>query len=125
MDKTGQKGQEGNNNKEMLELCKQYHYHLMHFETTDGHLIEGIIENMDEEQVHLLVPSGEMEVQEARQFASYGGAGGYAQPFGYGPSYGGVPYGGYPYGYPRRFRRFRRYRLPYYLLGRLFFPYFY
>ncbi|MCC3356989.1 hypothetical protein [Bacillus sp. REN16] len=74
----------------------------------DGSQMEGIIEDMDDEGVTMLVPE---EVEEAemgpeRQFGGYAGFGGYG---GYGR---------------RRFRRFRRRRFPYnFFVFPFFFPF--
>ena len=103
------------NKKQMLEMCQTYQHHFVQFEATDGNIYEGIIEGSEGEYVNLLVPDGDRDV-DSRQYLF----GGY--------SYGGYPpFGGYPYGYgyPRRFRRFRRHRFPFYALRRLLFPFFY
>ncbi len=93
--------------KQMHEMCKSYHLYFMQFQTTEGETIEGIIEDIDDDGVIILIPVGDMERvdEEERQY--------------------GYDYG-YGYGYfPRRFRRFRRRRLPFFLLRSLFFPYYY
>lgn len=86
----------------MHDFCKRYHHHLVQFETTDGHMYEGIIDNVDHNGVDMLIPVGEMErgdqVEDERQF-------------------------GFGSGIPRRFRRFRRHRFPFFILRRLFFPF--
>ncbi|QGH35024.1 hypothetical protein GI584_13670 [Gracilibacillus salitolerans] len=89
--------------KQMHEMCKNYHLYFMQFQTTEGETFEGIIEDMDDDGVIILIPFGDMERgdEAERQY-------------------------GYGYGYfPRRFRRFRRRRLPFFLLRSLFFPYYY
>lgn len=88
-------------------LCKTYHHHWVCLQTRDG-MYDGILDGTDDENVYMLVPVGDWE-PDYRQV-----------PYGYG-------YGGYfpPYGYPRRFRRFRRFPIPYLLLRSLWFPYFY
>ncbi|SFL80239.1 hypothetical protein SAMN04487943_10456 [Gracilibacillus orientalis] len=89
--------------KQMHELCNNYHLYFMQFQTMEGDTFEGIIEDIDEDSVIILIPSGDLErVEETER--QYG--------FGYG-------------GYPRRFRRFRRHRFPFLLLRSLFFPYYY
>ncbi|ARK30475.1 hypothetical protein [Halalkalibacter krulwichiae] len=97
--------------QQMYDLCQQYLHHLVQFQTTDGQMVDGIIDGIDREGVSVLVPAG--EDQGTHTDFRYGG---------YGP-YGGYP--GYGYGYPRRFRRFRRQHFPYFLLASLLFPYFY
>lgn len=91
---------------QMYDMCKKYHHHFVQIEGTDGNVYDGIIDGLDKNHVYLLVPSGETEAQEDmnRQFN---------------------PYFGYGYGYPRRFRRFRRHRFPFFFIRRLFFPFFY
>ncbi|MFC0472554.1 hypothetical protein ACFFHM_19225 [Halalkalibacter kiskunsagensis] len=100
--------------QQMHDLCQQYYNHLMQFETTDGQVHDGIIDSVDQNGVNMLIPDGDTEQRNNDQ------------RYGFDVGYGG--YGGYPpygYGYPRRFRRFRRQRFPFYLLRSLFFPYFY
>lgn len=103
----------GGGQQSMEELCKRYLLHLVQMEGTDGNMYEGIIEDVDDEGIDMLIPDGEMDRDDEngmyRQF--YG-------TYGYGPF-------GYGFGYPRRFRRFRRRRFPIYFFRRLFFPYFY
>ncbi|MGP4041801.1 hypothetical protein ACTWP4_18135 [Gracilibacillus sp. D59] len=90
--------------KQIHEVCKNYHLYFMQFQTMEGDTVEGIIEDIDEDSVIILIPSGDMErVDETERQYGYG----------------------YGYGYPRRFRRFRRHRLPFLLIRRLLFPYFY
>ncbi|UCZ54077.1 hypothetical protein LGQ02_04660 [Bacillus shivajii] len=94
--------------QQMHDVCVRFQLHLVQFETTDGQVFDGIIDSVDQEGVNMLVPTGDMEREgeSERQF--------------YGPGY--TPYG---YGFPRRFRRFRRHRFPFFGLRRLFFPFFY
>ncbi|WP_051353112.1 hypothetical protein [Thalassobacillus devorans] len=102
------------NPSEIKEMCQTNHYYFVQIQLSDGSLVDGIIDGTDEDHVYLLVPVGdEKEEMEQRQF-------GYS---GFGP-YGGYPYGA-GYGYPRRFRRFRRRRYPFFYIRRLFFPFFY
>jgi hypothetical protein len=94
---------------QMVDMCKQYHHHFIQLEGTDGNLYDGILDGTDKNNVYMLVPDGDMDDDDQmnRQF---------------------YPYGGYPhygYGYPRRFRRFRRHRFPFFFIRNLFFPYFY
>ncbi|WP_255259822.1 hypothetical protein [Lentibacillus sp. CBA3610] len=95
----------------MYDMCKRYKYHLIQCEGTDDQMYDGIIDDVADDAVYLLVPVGDMD-------SDY--LGDMTRQFGYGYNYG---YGGY--GYPRRFRRFRRRRFPFFFLRRLFFPYFY
>lgn len=90
--------------KRMHEMCKEYHLYFMQFQTTEGGMLEGIIEDIDEDGIILLIPSGDMERVDETQ-----------RQFGF----------GYGYGYPRRFRRFRRQRLPFILIRNLLFPFYY
>lgn len=96
-------------------FCRKYQHYLVQFETNDGQFMDGIIENVDDDGVDMLIPVGDMEDDffdyESRQFGSYGFGG-----------FGG--YGGYSgfYGYPRRFRRFRRRRFPYFFIRGIYFP---
>ncbi|WP_411954243.1 hypothetical protein ACKXGF_13650 [Alkalibacillus sp. S2W] len=99
-------------------LCRQNQMHFVHLETQDGQLFDGIIDDVDGQSVTLIMPWGDME--QDRFDDGYGG--GYGQGYG-GPGYG-QGYGG-PGRYPRRFRRFRRYRFPFRFLNRIFFPFFY
>ncbi len=91
----------------MLEMCRQCQHHFVQLEGTDGNMYEGIIDGTDDDHVEVLVPAGE-EMDDYRQY----------------PYWGGYPYS-YGFGYPRRFRRFRRHRLPFFGLRRIFFPFFY
>lgn len=100
------------------DFCKKHKHYMVNLETVDGHRVDGIIDDIENDHVVMLVPIGDMERNEEnelgdeRQFGIFGG-------FGY-------PYGGWGYGYyPRRFRRFRRYRYPFYGLRSLFFPFFF
>ncbi|WP_318502729.1 hypothetical protein [Bacillus sp. T3] len=78
--------------------CQKFmNYHVLG-QMTDGTQVEGIIEDMDNENVTMLVPEMvEEEVHESPESRVYG-------DFGY---YGGGYGGG-----RRRYRRFRRCRLP-------------
>ncbi|KGX93007.1 hypothetical protein N781_14140 [Pontibacillus halophilus JSM 076056 = DSM 19796] len=92
------------NEHDKKDFCKKHMYYFVVIETNDGQTLEGIIDDMDSENVYLLMPVGEDEEGD-RQY----GYGGY----------------GYGYGYPRRFRRFRRYYYPFFGVRRFFFPFFY
>ncbi|SEB13515.1 hypothetical protein SAMN05421743_11910 [Thalassobacillus cyri] len=108
------------NPSEVKEMCQTNHYYFVQIQLSDGSLVDGIIDGTDEDHVYMLVPVGdEMGEADQRQFgySGYGGFGGYG-------GYGGYPFGG-GYGYPRRFRRFRRRRFPFFHVRRLFFPFFY
>ena len=91
--------------KQMKDMCEMYDHYFVQVEGTDGNIYEGIIVGSDNDSVTLLIPSGDMEADN-NVYRQY-------------------PYGGYGYGYPRRFRRFRRHRFPYFFLRRLFFPFFF
>lgn len=83
----------------------------------DGSQVEGIIQDMDDQGVTMLVPE---VVEDTGNDATrlYGFGDGYDG--GYDGGYGGG-YGGYP---RRRYRRYRRRRYPYnYFVFPFFFPY--
>ncbi|MFB4164095.1 hypothetical protein ACE1TI_09695 [Alteribacillus sp. JSM 102045] len=102
---------EHRNSHHMHEMCQQYLLYMVQLQTSDGQMHEGIIEDVDNEGVTLLMPDSDMENQSlAHQRQFWGGPG-------YGPWYG--------YGYPRRFRRFRRFRFPFFHLRYIGFPFFY
>ncbi|WP_279401448.1 hypothetical protein [Piscibacillus salipiscarius] len=107
--------------KNMFDLCQKHHLYLVQVETVDGQTFEGIVDEFDEDGVTLLVPSGENERGDGFDDVGFGPGPGYGMGYGYGPGFGS-PYG---YGYPRRFRRFRRYRYPFFNLNRIFFPFFF
>lgn len=102
---------------QMKEFCKQYHHHYIMMEADDGQIYEGIIDGMDDDNVDMLVPIGDMDREDMRQYP-YGGYpySPYGYPYGY--------YNPYVYGYPRRFRRFARRRFPFSGLRAFFFPIF-
>ncbi|WP_280769192.1 hypothetical protein [Salipaludibacillus daqingensis] len=129
--------------KDMHNMCTQYHLHFIQIQLMDGSSHDGIIEEVDNEGVTLLMP----EAEEGAQQPYYGQHGheshhelhaqqgtqmqdspqhfGYGYP-GYGyPGFGPGPGYGYGYGIPRRFRRFRRRRYPFFGIRRLFFPFFF
>ncbi|OMG50020.1 hypothetical protein BK140_08795 [Paenibacillus macerans] len=110
----------------MKEICKRYHHHLIHVESTDGKVFVGIIDGMDDDHVYLLVAVGDTDGDDRAILGGYPfgafGFGGYP----YGGFYGGGYGFGYPfYGYPRRFRRFIRRPFPFFGLRRFAFPFFY
>ncbi|RCW76925.1 hypothetical protein [Saliterribacillus persicus] len=91
------------------DTCEQLKYYHVTVSLKDGTTFDGIIENVDAENVIILVGEDVMDREDntpdqSRQvFNPYGGGG-------YGP-YGGGGYG--PYGYPpRRVRRYRRRNFP-------------
>lgn len=97
--------QEPQDSRDVKHTCIK----LMNFyvigQLSDGSQVEGIIEDVDDDEVTMLVPEevDESAVESNRQFGYYGGFGGY--------------------GYPRRrFRRFRRRRFP---ISAFLFPFFF
>ncbi|MCE7794794.1 hypothetical protein K8O68_20620 [Salipaludibacillus sp. CUR1] len=98
----------------MQEMCQQYHLYFIQLQMMDGSIAEGIIEDADHEGVTLLMPEEDGHMDGSRQFGAgaFGGA-----PYGFGPGLG--------YGVPRRFRRFRRRRFPFFGIRTLFFPFFF
>lgn len=96
----------GQQQASLKDLCKKYHLHLVRLEGTDGNIYEGIIEDVGEDSVDMLIPVGDVEDDPDYGMRQYFGQMGYG-------------------GYPRRFRRFRRHRFPFFIFRRLLFPYFY
>jgi hypothetical protein len=87
------------NPMDVQNACQRYMNYYVTGQLSDGSQVEGIITDMDDNGVEMMVPE---EVQEDMTDMRYGGYGGY----------GG--FDGYGYGRPRRrFRRFRRRRFPY------------
>lgn len=90
--------------KEAYDLCRKYMHKYVLAETKDGHKVDGIIADVDEENVHMAVPNwgpgAENDMAEYRQYP-YGFGYGYYPP--YYPYYPSYPYYGFPY--RRRFRR--------------------
>ncbi|MFB1050072.1 hypothetical protein [Paraliobacillus sp. JSM ZJ581] len=83
----------------MYDLCKNHIHHYVLIETSDGTTIDGIITDVDEQNVYLAIPNTmpvSPDMDNNRQYYSPYGYGGY--PYGYGP------YPGYG--------RFRRLVLP-------------
>ncbi|WP_175615242.1 hypothetical protein [Piscibacillus halophilus] len=107
-------GNADHHKKSLFDTCHKHHLYLVQTETIDGQMFEGIIDEYDDDGVTLLVPYGDQD-----RVDGYGPGPGYGYGFGpgFGPQYG--------YGYPRRFRRFRRFRFPFFNLRRIFFPFFY
>ncbi|WP_143833735.1 hypothetical protein [Oceanobacillus senegalensis] len=98
--------------KEMYDFCRNYKDHYVMMETDDGKVYDGIIMNVEADNVVILMPVGDQrpeEFDENRQF----GYGGY-----------GYPYGGYGR-FPFRFRRFHRFTFPFFGIRRFFFPFFF
>jgi hypothetical protein len=96
----------GQQQASLKDLCKKYHLHLVRLEGTDGNIYEGIIEDVNEDSVDMLIPVGDVEDDPDYGMRQYFGQMGYG-------------------GYPRRFRRFRRRRFPFFIFRRLLFPHFY
>jgi hypothetical protein len=85
-----------NDFRNVQNTCQKYmNYHVIG-QMSDGSQVEGIIEDMDDEGVTMLVPEIVEEDQDDVRIWGYGG------------------YGGYGGGYRRRYRRYRRRRYPYY-----------
>ncbi|MGM8214672.1 hypothetical protein ACLIA0_03755 [Bacillaceae bacterium W0354] len=77
----------------MYNLCEKHLKQYVLIETNHGEKIEGVIIDLDGDNVHLVTPAYPVMGQHMeRQFG----------PFGYGYGYG-YPYGGYGYGYPGRY----------------------
>ncbi|WP_374724140.1 hypothetical protein [Calidifontibacillus erzurumensis] len=116
------------------DFCRRYMHHLVQMQTTDGQMLEGIIDGSDDENVYMLVPDGDgmdrgvyydetVEEEENQDLdLSYRYGGGWQGWYGGNPWYGGYPWFGY---YPRRFRRFRRRRFPFFSIGGFYFPFFF
>lgn len=86
------------NDQDMKNLCMKYmNYHVI-TQMSDGTQMEGIVEDVDDEGVTMLVPE---EVEGDDRAFGFGGYGGYGR---------------------RRFRRFRRRRFPFFFF---IFPFIY
>ncbi|MRG87063.1 hypothetical protein [Salinibacillus xinjiangensis] len=92
--------------QDFYSLCKSHMNKYVLAETSDGHQFDGVIVDVDAENVILAIPIGpsEMDFYQDSQAANYRQWG---YPFGYG--YYQYPYGGF-YGFPGR--RFNRLVLP-------------
>ncbi|MFC3040530.1 hypothetical protein ACFOGI_09760 [Virgibacillus xinjiangensis] len=103
--------------QQLQDFCRRYQYHLVQGEGTDGRTYDGIIEGVDNDAVYMLTPDGDNDWDDWDDMD---------RQYGYGPSGYGYNYGqpGF-YGYPRRFRRFRRRRFPFFFFRRFLFPPFY
>lgn len=82
----------------IYDLCKQHINNHVLLQTTTGEQIDGIIMNLDDQNVYLAVPSRSAEMEEeSRQYNPYGGGPSYPPrprpPYG-----GGSPYPPYPPG---------------------------
>ncbi|MBA2938147.1 hypothetical protein HZF08_07500 [Paenibacillus sp. CGMCC 1.16610] len=86
---------------EIHEICKKHMYRYVSVTMTNGAVYDGIVENVDDDNLYLAVPIGGMDHEQMRAFLPYGG-----YPF----PYYGYPYPGYGYGFGRR--RFARQVLP-------------
>ncbi|WP_053600701.1 hypothetical protein [Bacillus sp. FJAT-18017] len=102
--------QGGYQQDQMMQLCRNYmNYHVVG-QMADGSQVEGILDDMDQEGVTMLVPEDVDAGQQARQFGGF-----YNN---YGDDYDG--------GRRRRYRRYRRRRFPYPYITVLYpYPYFY
>lgn len=83
---------------EMHEICKKHMYRYVIVTMTNGAVYDGIVENVDDDNLYLAVPLGGMDQEQMRAFL----------PYGYPYPYYGYPYPGYVYGR----RRFARQVLP-------------
>lgn len=98
----------------MYDVCKNHMHRYVMVQTADQQSFDGIVENVDETNLYLAVPTGEaMQRDEGNEERLLGGVGlGYGAGFGY-PGYGFPGYGYPGYGYPYRpRRRFQRLVLP-------------
>ena len=98
----GKKEREPMKNQEAHEICKKHMYRYVSVTMTSGVVYDGIVENVDDDNLYLAVPIGGMDQEQMRAFLPYPYPG-YGYPYGY-PGYG------YGYGFPRR--RFARQILP-------------
>ncbi|GEN45657.1 hypothetical protein J2R98_001581 [Alkalibacillus filiformis] len=74
-----------------LDLCQNHLKQHVLVETTTGDQIEGYVIEVDDEHVHLVVPSQQIPHLPVRAYGGYGPYGGYYGG-GYGPYYGYPPY---------------------------------
>ncbi|QHE51020.1 hypothetical protein [Pontibacillus sp. HMF3514] len=109
---------QGYSKNDMKDQLNGYKHYFIILEMKDGQQYEGIVEDIDAENVYVLMPVGDEDDDESPDQRQWGYGGGFGPGYGWGGGYGGG------YGYPRRFRRFRRYRFPFFGIGRWFFPFF-
>ncbi|WP_249871806.1 hypothetical protein [Oceanobacillus saliphilus] len=103
--------------REMFDFCNKHRDHYVMVETTDGKVYDGIIINVDAENVQILMPMGDQRPEDSNE-------NGENRQFGFGGGFGYPPYGGFGR-VPFRFRRFRPFPFPFLGIRRLFFPFFY
>ncbi|WP_156288449.1 hypothetical protein [Oceanobacillus salinisoli] len=101
--------------REMHDFCMRHRDHYVMFETDDGQVYDGIVLNVEADNVVILMPVGDQREEELDENEE--------ARYGYGAGFG-APYGGYGR-FPRRFRRFRRFPFPFFRIRRFFFPFFY
>ncbi len=97
-----------NDMQSMRDECKRSMYYHIILTMTDGSMFDGIIENVDTDNVTMLVGEDTMEKENENEVTQQTQYGGYHRP-------------------RRRFRRFRRRRFPLNLIAELFhvpYPYF-
>jgi hypothetical protein len=91
-------------------LCREHMHRYVLVQTHDGQQFDGIVENVDDDNLYLAVPNWGTQTSDSRLTPfgfGYPGYGyGYGYPYGYGYGFPGYGFGfGYPF-YGRRFRRF-------------------
>ncbi|WP_018924855.1 hypothetical protein [Salsuginibacillus kocurii] len=120
-----QHGQQHGHHQQLQDMCHQYHLHFIQFQTADGQMHEGILEDYDQEGMTILMPDGDSYDMDMGHMNYQHNHPQYEQrQFGYGPGFGPGP----GYGrrrFPRRFRRFRRHRYPFPWLWWLGLPFFF
>ncbi|MDD7796066.1 hypothetical protein [Clostridium sp. 'White wine YQ'] len=106
-------GEDERDGKSLHDKCKKYMYYHAILKMKDGKMLDGIIEDMDDDNVIMLIPEDIMEDDDDDDDYDH-----HRQQ-----------YGGYGYGRPRRrHRRFRRRRFPFGTLAALSlfrYPYYY
>lgn len=99
------------NQNDIRKLCEDHMHRYVMVTTQDNQQYDGIVENVDDDNLYLAVPNTDMDMSEQMVPPGYGGFG-----YGYDPSFsrGFYPYGFSPYPYPffRPRRRFRRFIFP-------------
>lgn len=99
--------------EEMKEFCRQNRYGYVILEMDDGQYYDGVMMDIDQEHIHLLIPIGdEQQTSYQEDYDNYNNN----RQFGYGPYFGRVPF---------RFRRFHPFLFPFLGIRRFFFPFFY